>query len=159
MASFAALRPFLMINSADTIDVNALLSSSTKRVHYKLLASLLGVCRSNFRRRVLDFETFEIVEYFFDILSAIWCFTSIMESNIKSHTVSHQMLKQTKSRNVWIQKKEVLRALMLGISAWEGSCRLRAAFNSEIILVCNGKHDLYINFCLLLRVIFGVDWV
>ena len=34
-------RLFLMINSANTIDVNALLSSSTKRVHYKLLASLL----------------------------------------------------------------------------------------------------------------------
>ena len=34
-------RLFLMINSANTIDVNALLSSSTKRVHYRLLASLL----------------------------------------------------------------------------------------------------------------------
>ena len=31
VASFAALRPFLMINSADTIDVNALLSASNKK--------------------------------------------------------------------------------------------------------------------------------
>ena len=31
VASFAALRLFLMINSADTIDVNALLSASNKK--------------------------------------------------------------------------------------------------------------------------------
>ena len=57
-------RLFLMINSANTIDVNALLSSSTKRVHYKLLASLLwGEGGLLVKFQTLKFEAFLVLTY------------------------------------------------------------------------------------------------
>ena len=57
-------RLFLMINSANTIDVNALLSSSTKRVHYKLLASLLwGEGGLLVKFQTLEFEAFLVLTY------------------------------------------------------------------------------------------------
>ena len=55
-------RLFLMINSANTIDVNALLSSSTKRVHYKLLASLLwGEGGLLVKFQTLELEAFPVL--------------------------------------------------------------------------------------------------